>query len=68
MQEIRLIRTFKGQSKGYAYVELADELQVLEALKLDRTPVDGRPMFVSKCEDRSASHTKAFKVRATFSF
>ncbi|XP_034337393.2 squamous cell carcinoma antigen recognized by T-cells 3 isoform X2 [Magallana gigas] len=53
MTDIRLVKTIKGKSKGYAYVEFKDELGVLEALKLDRTPIEGRPMFVSKCEDRS---------------
>lgn len=52
--EIRLIKNFKGKSKGYAYVEFKDELCVLEALKLDHTPVEGRPMYVSKCEEKSS--------------
>lgn len=37
------------------------QLGVLEALKLDRTPIEGRPMFVSKCEDRSQKKAQ-FKV------
>ncbi|XP_022340245.2 spliceosome associated factor 3, U4/U6 recycling protein-like isoform X1 [Crassostrea virginica] len=53
MTDIRLVKTIKGKSKGYAYVEFKDELGMLEALKLDRTPMQGRPVFVSKCEDRS---------------
>ncbi|XP_061162766.1 squamous cell carcinoma antigen recognized by T-cells 3-like [Saccostrea echinata] len=53
MTDIRLVKTIRGKSKGYAYVEFKDELGMLEALKLDRTPVEGRPVFVSKCEDRS---------------
>lgn len=35
---------------------------MLEALKLDRTPMQGRPVFVSKCEDRSQKKAQ-FKVR-----
>lgn len=36
---------------------------VLQALKLDREFVDGRPMFVSRCEDRSiVKNTPLFKV------
>ncbi|XP_048775052.2 squamous cell carcinoma antigen recognized by T-cells 3-like [Ostrea edulis] len=53
MTDIRLVKSIRGKSKGYAYVEFKDELGMLEALKLDRTPVEGRPVFVSKCEDRS---------------
>ncbi|CAG2237410.1 SART3 [Mytilus edulis] len=53
IQEIRLIKNFKGRSKGYAYIEFPDELCVIEALKFDRTPLDGRPVYVSRCEDKS---------------
>jgi len=53
--EIRLVTNFKGRSKGFAYVEFVDEFAVLEALKLDRKPIDGRPMFVSKCNTSQAS-------------
>ena len=36
---------------------------VLKALKLDREFVDGRPMFVSRCEDRSiVKSAPQFKV------
>ncbi|XP_071179062.1 squamous cell carcinoma antigen recognized by T-cells 3-like isoform X1 [Mytilus edulis] len=53
IKEIRLIKNFKGRSKGYAYIEFPDELCVIEALKFDRTPLDGRPVYVSRCEDKS---------------
>ncbi|XP_046344381.2 squamous cell carcinoma antigen recognized by T-cells 3-like isoform X2 [Haliotis rufescens] len=56
--EVRLVRNYKGKSKGYAYVEFKDEFCVLEALKLDRELIEGRPMYVSKCEDRSAARSK----------
>ena len=52
--EIRLIKNFKGKSKGYAYVEFKDELCVMDALKLDRTPVEGRPVYISKCEEKTS--------------
>ncbi|CAC5388461.1 SART3 [Mytilus coruscus] len=29
------------------------DLCVIEALKFDRTPLDGRPVYVSRCEDKS---------------
>ena len=33
----------------------------MDALKLDRTPVEGRPMYISKCEEKS-SRKPQFKV------
>ncbi|KAK2180910.1 hypothetical protein NP493_420g02015 [Ridgeia piscesae] len=53
--EVRLVKNFKGKSKGYAYVEFTDELPVTPALRLDRQPVDGRPMYVSLCQEKTAS-------------
>ncbi|KAH9515148.1 Squamous cell carcinoma antigen recognized by T-cells 3 [Bulinus truncatus] len=52
---IRLVRNFKGKSKGFGYVEFTDSNAVLKALKLDRTFIDGRPVFVSRCEDRTVT-------------
>ena len=44
-------------------MEFSDELAVSEALKLDRSSLDGRPVFVSKCEDkRSKPASASFKV------
>ncbi|XP_059162213.1 squamous cell carcinoma antigen recognized by T-cells 3-like [Physella acuta] len=59
---IRLVRNYKGKSKGFGYIEFTDSNAVLQALKLDREFVDGRPMFVSRCEDRSVvKNTPLFK-------
>ncbi|KAL3858472.1 hypothetical protein ACJMK2_013061 [Sinanodonta woodiana] len=52
VSDVRLIRNFKGASKGYAYVEFEDELPVMKALDKDREMVEGRPMYVSRCEDK----------------
>uniref|UniRef100_A0A0B7B9N7 RRM domain-containing protein n=2 Tax=Arion vulgaris TaxID=1028688 RepID=A0A0B7B9N7_9EUPU len=52
---IRLARNYKGRSKGFGYVEFIDSNCVLQALKLDREFIDGRPMFVSRCEDKSVA-------------
>lgn len=41
---------FRGGSKlhkGYAFVDLDSERHFRNALAKDRTPLDGRPMFVS---------------------
>ncbi|KAK3597200.1 hypothetical protein CHS0354_003704 [Potamilus streckersoni] len=61
VSDVRLIRNFKGASKGYAYVEFEDELPVIKALAMDREMVEGRPMYVSRCEDRH-------KQKAQFKF
>lgn len=61
ISEIRLIQNFKGKSKGYAYVEFKNFDSVKKSLALDRQLVQGRPMFVSECEDRNVSRTHQFK-------
>lgn len=51
--QVRPVYTPKGAFRGYCYVQFEDELAAREALKLDRQEVDGRPMFVSPCVDKS---------------
>ncbi|XP_076749352.1 spliceosome associated factor 3, U4/U6 recycling protein [Xylocopa sonorina] len=46
----KMIRDYKGRSKGYCYVQLSSPEAVEKALQLDRTTVRGRPMFVSRCD------------------
>ncbi|XP_077534992.1 spliceosome associated factor 3, U4/U6 recycling protein-like [Haemaphysalis longicornis] len=53
IEELRLVRDYKGRSKGYAYLVFKSTQHVEEALKRDRTPVNGRPVFVSKCNERT---------------
>ncbi|KOC62368.1 Squamous cell carcinoma antigen recognized by T-cells 3 [Habropoda laboriosa] len=45
----KMIRDYKGRSKGFCYVQLSNAEAVEKALKLDRTPIGRRPMFVSRC-------------------
>ncbi|WAR03245.1 SART3-like protein [Mya arenaria] len=59
IEEIRLIKNFKGQSKGYGYVQFADQLSVSNALAYDRTAMEGRPMYVSRYEERGETKSKA---------
>lgn len=59
--QVRPVFTAKGGFRGYCYVQFEDELAAQEALKLDRQEVDGRPMFVSPCVDKSKNPD--FKVR-----
>ncbi|KAI8782889.1 squamous cell carcinoma antigen recognized by T-cells 3-like isoform X3 [Biomphalaria glabrata] len=58
---IRLVRNYKGKSKGFGYVEFTDSNAVLKALKLDREFINGRPVFVSRCEDRSVAKSQPLK-------
>ncbi|XP_045152617.1 squamous cell carcinoma antigen recognized by T-cells 3 [Echinops telfairi] len=51
--EIRPIFSNRGDFRGYCYVEFKDEKSALQALELDRRNVEGRPMFVSPCVDKS---------------
>ncbi|XP_036908246.1 squamous cell carcinoma antigen recognized by T-cells 3 isoform X2 [Sturnira hondurensis] len=51
--EVRPIFSNRGDFRGYCYVEFKEEKSALQALELDRKNVDGRPMFVSPCVDKS---------------
>ncbi|XP_054004935.1 squamous cell carcinoma antigen recognized by T-cells 3-like [Hylaeus anthracinus] len=57
----KMIRDYKGRSKGYCYVQLSNPEAVEKALKLDRTPIRGRPMFVSRCDPNKTTRTPGFK-------
>ncbi|XP_043924344.1 squamous cell carcinoma antigen recognized by T-cells 3 isoform X2 [Protopterus annectens] len=60
--EIRPVYSNKGNFRGYCYVEFKDEKSALDALKLDRKEIDGRPMFVSPCIDKARNpEFKVFK-------
>lgn len=57
-KEIIIPTDRKGKSRCYAYVQFESTDDAAEALKKDRLPIDGRPLFVSKCEkDRSQRQT-----------
>lgn len=52
-KEVRLIKHWSGKSKGYGYVDFDSAENATNALKLDRSLIDGRPVFVSKNEDKT---------------
>ena len=55
ISEIRLIKTkgrIPGRSNIYAYVEFTTPAPVQQALGLDRSELNGRPMFVSPCRGK----------------
>lgn len=61
----KMIRDYKGRSKGYCYVQLSSPEAVDNALKLDRTPIRGRPMFVSRCDPNKTTRSSGFKYSGT---
>ncbi|CAB1319885.1 unnamed protein product [Coregonus sp. 'balchen'] len=61
VQSVRPVYAAKG-FRGYCYVQFEGKASVLEALKMDRQEVDGRPMFVSPCVDKNKNPDfKVFK-------
>ncbi|KAG0416079.1 hypothetical protein HPB47_006755, partial [Ixodes persulcatus] len=58
IEELRLVRDYKGRSKGFGYLVFADQRDVDAALAKDRTPVAGRPVFVSRCNERTQFKAK----------
>ncbi|KAM5191246.1 squamous cell carcinoma antigen recognized by T-cells 3 [Mantella aurantiaca] len=62
ISEVRVVYNNKGTFRGYCYVQFTDEKSTLDALKLDRQEVNGRPMFVSPCMDKNKNQDfKVFK-------
>ncbi|XP_053324946.1 squamous cell carcinoma antigen recognized by T-cells 3 [Spea bombifrons] len=51
--EVRVVYGNSGNFRGYCYVEFTEEKSALDALKLDRQQIRGRPMFVSPCVDKN---------------
>ncbi|KAM4855028.1 spliceosome associated factor 3, U4/U6 recycling protein [Urocitellus parryii] len=51
--EIRPVFSNRGDFRGYCYVEFKEEQSARKALELDRKNMEGRPMFVSPCVDKS---------------
>ncbi|CAF0859049.1 unnamed protein product [Rotaria sordida] len=69
IKEIRLVKhEWSGKSKGYGYVDFVTSEGYRQALKLDRTPINDRPMYVSEYDrNKSTSNdlTKKFKYATT---
>ncbi|XP_014473485.1 PREDICTED: squamous cell carcinoma antigen recognized by T-cells 3-like [Dinoponera quadriceps] len=61
----KMIKDYKGRSKGYCYVQLSSAEAVEIALKLDRTVIRGRPMFVSRCNPNKTTRSSGFKYSST---
>ncbi|NXO76951.1 SART3 protein, partial [Sitta europaea] len=64
--EIRAVFNNKGTFRGYGYVQFREEEAAQQALALDRTAVEGRPMFVSPCVDKNKNPDfKVFRYSTT---
>ncbi|XP_069475565.1 squamous cell carcinoma antigen recognized by T-cells 3 [Ambystoma mexicanum] len=62
ISEVRLVYSNSGHFRGYGYVEFKDEKCAMSALQLDRKVMEGRPMFVSPCVDKTKNPDfKVFK-------
>ncbi|XP_046385900.1 squamous cell carcinoma antigen recognized by T-cells 3 [Ischnura elegans] len=59
--DIRLVKDFKGRSKGYCYVEFSSLEEAGKALEMDREILNGRPMFISKCDPDRQTRQVAFR-------
>lgn len=47
---VSIVKNNIGKSRGFGYAELQTESEVSKALSLDRTMINGRPVFISKCQ------------------
>ncbi|OQR70347.1 squamous cell carcinoma antigen recognized by T-cells 3-like [Tropilaelaps mercedesae] len=52
VDELRLVRDYKKRCKGFGYLVFKNIHSVTEALKKDRFPIDGRPVFISRLNER----------------
>ncbi|KAJ9576204.1 hypothetical protein L9F63_006937 [Diploptera punctata] len=61
LTDLRLVKDFKGRSKGYCYVEFSS---IRTTAELDWAHV--RPMYVSKCDSDKQTRKPAFKYSTSF--
>ena len=62
VKEVRIMKSKGDKSKGFAYVEFTSQEGVAEALKIDRTAIEGRPMFISTCNRKKSANLPKLKV------
>ncbi|KAK7595131.1 hypothetical protein V9T40_001564 [Parthenolecanium corni] len=55
IEEVRFVRNFRGQFKGFGYVVFSTDAEAKAALKLDRTRINERAMFISECNPNKLS-------------
>lgn len=73
--EVRLVRNYKGLSKGYCYVEFESINSAHQSLKHDRMMLRNRPVYISQMEKRnkfaysvSKENNKLFVKNIPFEF
>lgn len=54
IDDLRLVRNYKGLSKGYCYVEYSSIQGAKEALKHDRMAIGNRPVFISEINKKKS--------------
>ncbi|GFT14213.1 squamous cell carcinoma antigen recognized by T-cells 3 [Nephila pilipes] len=63
LEEVRLVKDYKGRSKGFCYVVYKSQEHAKLALQKDREPLDGRPVLVSPCEDKKSNPSVQSKFK-----
>ena len=58
ISDIRLVKNYKGLSKGFGYIQYSSMEGVRKALSNDRLKIDGRPAFVSEVGKKKAFQFK----------
>ncbi|KAG1673486.1 Squamous cell carcinoma antigen recognized by T-cells 3 [Nymphon striatum] len=56
--DLRIVKDFRGNSKGYGYLEFENQSEAEEALKKDRHVLNGRPIYVSRCKSNKKGPEK----------
>ncbi|KAG8227862.1 hypothetical protein J437_LFUL008655 [Ladona fulva] len=59
--DLRLVKDYRGRSKGYCYIEFSTHEEAGKALAMDREILNNRPLFVSKCDPDKHTRGPAFK-------
>lgn len=62
ISEVRLAHHVTGKSKGFAFVEYESKESAAEVLKRDNELIDGRPMYISKCDPNKKGHSFKYKL------
>lgn len=56
--DIRLVRNYKGFSKGFGYIQFSNVEGVHRALAADRFKIDGRPVFITEAGKKKGFNFK----------
>lgn len=62
---ISIVFDRKGKSRCFGYIQFSKEEEAMTALSRDRTPIDGRPVFISELKSEKGDKKKEFKYSTT---